>query len=342
MVMSMRAKVFASMVLDGLTALAMLGTALALAAPQSRAGMLGRVPNIPYSPALVLRSVLAKDVLPPEEFWFVVWGDSKVAGRPERDRAMETMLKTILAARPLPVLAFECGDVVSGDGTSEEDWISFERCGRGLFRKFRAVVSYWPTIGDHEDRTGWGGKHYLEFFDLPEVRAEDYGFAPRFNAILVEKCWSFNYKNCHFASFNSMAKEGSRGEKVIMKWLEQDLRRNRKKWVFVFTHRPVTENYTKDYLPLLERFRVTALFAGHVHEYRRFKRKPGTWCTYITQGSCTNPNHGESRPDSVVATREKSFTRVHVLADCCVGETVTIDGKKVLDRFILKPRKLRK
>jgi len=293
------------------------------------------VPNIPYDPARVLKAVAKKDTLPKDEFWFVVWGDSKTANLPSRNNDMETMLRTILAMRPLPVLAFECGDLVSGDGTDENYWIGFENCANGLFRRFRRKVAYWPTLGDHDDPTGWDGRMYLEFFRLPEIHASDYGFAPKYDRILTEKCWSFDYKNAHFVSFNAMPPEGSRGDAVIMRWMREDLRKTTKKWVFIFSHRPATHKFTKDYLALFEEFRATALFAGHVHEYRRFKRKPGRHCTYITQGSCTNPVHGEPSPDSVAASKEKSFTKVHVLADRCEVETVTIDGKKTLDRFVL-------
>jgi len=176
---------------------------------------------------------------------------------------------------------------------------------------------------------------YRAFFRLPEVHAADYGFDPKYDAILTEKCWSFDYKNAHFVSFNAMPPEGSRGPAVIKKWMEEDLKKTRAKWVFVFSHRAATLNFTRDYLPLFERYRVTAFFGGHYHEYRRFRKKPGQYCTYITQGSCTNPSGGRPGGDTVVASAERSFCRVHVLPDRCIVETLAIDGAKRIDHFEL-------
>ena len=99
--------------------------------------LLPKVPNIPYDPAKVLAAVKKKDKLPATEFYFCVWGDSKTAGMKVRNDRYATLMKTVLAMKPLPVIAHEVGDLVPGDGNDEKWWLGYENCANGMFRILR-------------------------------------------------------------------------------------------------------------------------------------------------------------------------------------------------------------
>jgi predicted MPP superfamily phosphohydrolase len=99
--------------------------------------------------------------------------------------------------------------------------------------------------------------------------------------------YSYNYANIHFISLDSYGIESL--DKYLyspdskqMKWLEEDLKANKQKWIIAYWHHPPysmgsrnsdTENDLKsireNVVPLLEKYKVDLVLNGHSHTYER-------------------------------------------------------------------------
>ena len=99
---------------------------------------------------------------------------------------------------------------------------------------------------------------------------------------------SFELHGCLFILLNSqLFNSGLKEENIQRRWLEDHLAQNRHHRIFIFTHYPpfITDHKEQEYydnlseparswlLDLLYKYRVTALFSGHVHSffYNRYK-----------------------------------------------------------------------
>ena len=94
--------------------------------------------------------------------------------------------------------------------------------------------------------------------------------------------FSFDYETCHFVIINSpLINSGDPIEKKQAAWLENDLKENKSKRIFLFSHYPVyvsnpdePESYDNIDEPgrswlinLIETYKPEALFAAHVHNF---------------------------------------------------------------------------
>ncbi|MFH2132534.1 MAG: metallophosphoesterase [bacterium] len=93
---------------------------------------------------------------------------------------------------------------------------------------------------------------------------------------------SFDFDDCHFVLLNSqLLNSGLQAEKDQAAWLAGDLEQNRNKRIFMFCHYPpfitspdepehydnLSEPGRSWLMELIDRYRVKALFSGHVHNY---------------------------------------------------------------------------
>lgn len=138
----------------------------------------------------------------------------------------------------------------------------------------------FPIPGNHEYYSP--GVPYFSIFNLPTA-AESGGLASG-----TESYYSFNYGNIHFIMLNSMGHDGgtllrdSTGEQAV--WLKKDLAANAgtHKWIIACLHHPPYSNGThssdgepeliglrQQITPILERYGVDAVLAGHSHVYER-------------------------------------------------------------------------
>lgn len=121
---------------------------------------------------------------------------------------------------------------------------------------------------------------YYDVFTLPAA-AESGGLASG-----TEHYYSFDYGNIHFIMLDSYGYDGgkllydSTGQQAL--WLKDDLAANTKKWTIVCLHHPPYTNGThfsnsetdliairQQITPILERYGVDAVLAGHSHVYER-------------------------------------------------------------------------
>lgn len=116
--------------------------------------------------------------------------------------------------------------------------------------------------------------------------------------------YSFDYENSHFIILdNSDNKYGF--DDTQMLWLENDLKENQDKQIFIGMHRPIDIPYAEsidisdgatktakesyaNFRKLLQDYKVTEIFAGHVHIY--FSYRLENVPVIITGGAGSEPN----------------------------------------------------
>ncbi len=181
-----------------------------------------------------------------EEFKFAICGD------PHSDwETYETILKD--AEKKDVEFLINLGDLTRVGAESE--YLE----GKSLMAEFE--YDTYLVMGGH-DRVGNGETSYQKHF------GKDY--------------YSFNEDDAHFVVLNnSDQKEGIPADQL--KWIENDLTKNKKQFTFVFAHQPIgfpyansktvgylTEESQKteqDLIDIVKQHKITMFFAGHLHSY---------------------------------------------------------------------------
>lgn len=189
----------------------------------------------------------ARPAAPKGDFRFVVLGDR--ANSPNQT-AFEMVLRDIERLRPDFVVTV--GDMIQGYKDSVgtiRDWDSTLPCLKLL------SCPVYLTPGNHD-------------ITMPEVRN-----------IFVKKTgrnpfYSFDHQNSHFIVLdNALASSAAKMDPDQLKWLEKDLRSlKNKSGIYVFMHRPFWPFGAGVGKPdklhdLFKKYRVTAVFTGHWHNY---------------------------------------------------------------------------
>jgi hypothetical protein len=99
-----------------------------------------------------------------------------------------------------------------------------------------------------------------------------------------DRMYYIDYQGVRFISFDSPGfGEFNQDTTLLLNWLENTLSGNPNRWTVVFTHYPVyscsqgrnNERYRKAVQPLLEKYNVDLVLAGHDHTYCRGFNKEG-------------------------------------------------------------------
>ena len=102
-----------------------------------------------------------------------------------------------------------------------------------------------------------------------------------YTEIILAKIFSFDYENCHFVIINSPNQFRGPREIKQANWLEADLKENRSKRIFLFSHYPLYVSNPKEpesydnvdepgrswLINLIETYKPEALFTAHVHNF---------------------------------------------------------------------------
>jgi 3',5'-cyclic AMP phosphodiesterase CpdA len=187
------------------------------------------------------------------KFQFVVYGDTRT-----RHDVHRTVIEAVLKYAK-PDFVMHTGDLVS-EGSDASLWPVFFDIERELLRK----APFYPTLGNHERN------------------AEDY-----FNFLDAKPYYSFDWGTSHFTVFDSDIENAGATpadkEKfwaAQTRWLEDDLASAQKSdFRFVFAHHPPMtavqrrqgDNPQMTALePTFEKYKVTAGFFGHDHNYQHY------------------------------------------------------------------------
>jgi predicted phosphodiesterase len=198
--------------------------------------------NAPLSQGYSLRTAAGPDQA---AFNFVVFGDT----RTQYD-IHQSVVNRIVEMKPDFVL--HVGDLV-GSGVSPYDWVDFFK----IEQKLMAVAPLYPVLGNHESNSPL----YFNAFYLPNNK----------------RWYTFDYGNTRIIGLEIDGfQETVDPQNQQFTWLEETLASNTQPWVFVFFHAPINTmlalepNWLDNILvPLFEKYNVSAVFAGHFHNYQR-------------------------------------------------------------------------
>jgi acid phosphatase type 7 len=253
------------------------------------------------------------------DFHFVVFGDTRT-----RDDLHRKIAQAISANEPDFVL--HTGDLVT-DGFDTAQWPNFFDIERDLLRK----TVYFPILGNHERNN----QRFHEFFDVKSPY------------------YSFNWGNVHFAlldtdiaNWSVSPSERERFWADQVRWLEQDLAKASKAdfRILVMHHPPMTAYQKEDHMsqetpglmPLCEKYKVSAVFAGHDHNYQHHLQNG---VHYIITGGGGAPLAPVDQPISGITQKVEKiehYVRVKVEGKRALIEAIALDGRKI-DEIELKP-----
>ena len=163
-----------------------------------------------------------------------------------------------------PEFYLHCGDLVEF-GAQPSQWDTFF----GIISPYANDTAYWPSVGNHDTPTAL----YQLYFSLPGN----------------ELYYSFDYGAAHFIALDTTG-DYSNGSTQNL-WLRADLdNASGSDWIFVFFHHPPyssgahgsTLAVRNVLCPLFAEHNVTAVFAGHDHDYEH--ADPGDGVQYFVTG----------------------------------------------------------
>ena len=208
-----------------------------------------------------------------QPFHFVVIGDNRTPGgwrnAYEQPPAFFDNIRAINLLRP--EFAVDVGDLILGVSDTAmvlKEWDYFDEAVSHLQVPLKLVV------GNHDVRNSWSAGV----------------FRRRYGPLH----YSFDHKGSHFIVLNS--EEIGHKDHIVgaqLEWLRQELQKHANAaHVFVFLHKPLWKdryisNWNTDVHPLLARYKVDAVFAGHEHHYEDCGVRDGVHY-FVTGGGGAN------------------------------------------------------
>jgi hypothetical protein len=251
-----------------------------------------------------------------QPFDFVVFGDTRTRHDMHK-RIVEGIVRS-----GSPDLVLHTGDLVA-DGTDTAQWPIFF----GIEKEMLKKTAFFPALGNHE-------RNNKQFYDFFQVGSPYY---------------SFDWGSAHFAVLNSdignvgggpLAKETFWAEQT--RWLEDDLAKSQKaEFRFVIAHHPPITAVSrrqegnpqmKALVPLFEKYKLTAGFFGHDHNYQHYLQNG---IHYIVTGGGGAPLYDVSKPADGITQKVAStehFVKIHVDAGKAKVIAIGLDGSTI-DEF---------
>ncbi len=261
---------------------------------------------------------------------FVVLGDSRTNPDSWKRVAAVTLKEN-------PDLIVHTGDLTAN---GRADWLwdkDFFGPANELFRR----VPFYPVIGNHE----YNAAAFFEFFYTPSRNGRGRHWAQRIGDVLL------------------VGIDGASGWTTGSReywWLDQVLSRSKAKFAFLFSHYPAWTSGPHGKLdkadrpaqrpvrvsqeiiwPLLKKYRVTAMIAGHDHCYERSEPLGGV--THIISGGAGAPLYSKSadaqkqNPYSKIYATKLHYAVFEIRGDMCTMKVITPEGE-VIDTRTWKAR----
>lgn len=248
--------------------------------------------------------------------------------------------------------AVVCGDIDQGgvphisesQGGDNYDDIFFNVYNNGTSTKMLSKECHYTAIGNH-DYYANNGAEYDNSFYLPHNNSENseryYSFTwgdAKYIALDVITPFDNTVFPINFADLEDRWWTDFRQGSPQYEFLENELKCNDKKWVFIYFHEgPWTNYWGADYniptnlggdyyqfdgnvmvrnhlVPLFEEYDVDFVLAGHSHLYERGEKNG---VTYVTSGSAGDSNPGgnilyANHPEIQLAILDNVYTRYKV------------------------------
>jgi hypothetical protein len=247
-------------------------------------------------------------------FRFALYGDNRT--QPEIHRQIVARM-----LKERPDLVLNAGDLVAA-GRQVEQW---EPMFFGPLRPLMREISYWPSLGNHEQNAG----SYYHFFSLPNNEA----------------WYSFDYANAHLIALDSNQPYAPGSPQY--EWLEEDLQHARADWKIVFFHHPMFSAHPTRAVnanrwawePLFLQYGVNLVLTGHDHHYQRcypVGTAKGDRMTYhFTSGGGGAPLYPvQQKIWTAVTESVHHFMLFDIEERKARGKTITVDGKQI-DQFTI-------
>ena len=163
-------------------------------------------------------------------------------------------------------LIIHTGDLAYDSGTIGQ----YEDNVFGVYGDLFRNLPFFPSAGNHDYKTSKGAP-FREVFNLPGDNGE--------------KWYSYDYGRVHFVALDTESDYSTQ-----MKWLDKDLAATKLPWKVIYMHRPPyssgahgsdTTLRTK-LAPVLQRYGVQLVLAGHDHDYERMNPQNGV--AYVVTG----------------------------------------------------------
>lgn len=192
-------------------------------------------------------------------FVFLVYGDTR-----DRDADHASVVQAMVTEHPDFVL--QTGDLVSR-ASDELQWRRYFATAAPLLRN----TPLYPALGNHELRGEPGAGHFQRLFLLPRNRSH------RMRPVY----YAFRFSNSLFLALDG----NSPYDMPQATWLEQELKAaaadSSVRHVFTFIHQPPyavgaycgSQRLQQRIVPILQRYGVRAVFAGHEHAYQHLERR---------------------------------------------------------------------
>jgi acid phosphatase type 7 len=245
----------------------------------------------------------------PDAFQFVVYGDTRTRHDMHR-RVVAAILK--FAA---PDFVMHTGDLVS-NGADSSQWPVFFDIERELLRK----TAFFPSLGNHERND----PQYYEFFGV------------------TTPYYSFDWGSSHFIVLNSdvgnvsaATRESYWNEQVH--WLKDDLEKSQSadSRFLVAHHPPITAVSNRQgnnphmtaLMPMFEKYKLTAGFFGHDHNYQHYLKNG---VHYFVTGGGGAPLYNVDKPPAGITLKVEStehFVVVKVEGKTARVEALRLDGQ---------------
>lgn len=255
---------------------------------------------------------------PPERpFRFLVYGDTRTDSA-----AHQAVVDQMALTNPPPRILLHVGDLTESGTTPEY---------QTFFQIEQAILSrspVYPALGNHELRNL---PNWFNYLYLPGN----------------ERWFTFHYGNCAFYFLDNYSDyaPGTEQYEWFIAGLQADSADPQIRHIFVLFHEPpYTTNaahsgnqMVRDYLcPLFERFRVRAVFNGHIHAY---EHSLVNGVHYITSGGGGAPLHrewGPEQPWTVYRETNYQFMVIDVADEIVTCRSVRADGS-TMELFNLTP-----
>jgi acid phosphatase type 7 len=251
-------------------------------------------------------------------FEFVVFGDTRT-----RHDLHRKIVEAI--AKDNPDFIAHTGDLVT-DGYDTEQWPRFFAIEGDLLKK----TVFFPALGNHE-------RNNVRFYEFFDVKTPYY---------------SFDWGSVHVTILNTdlgnvaISPEGKEAFwREQTRWMQDDLAKSQKAdFRFVVMHHPpftAVKNRQGDnrevqaLVPLFEKYKVNAVFAGHDHNYQRHVYMG---VQYVVTGGGGAPLYPVDGPIPGITQKIEStehYVRVRVEPGKAVLEAIALDGHTI-ESFELK------
>ncbi|HUJ19884.1 MAG TPA: metallophosphoesterase [Bryobacteraceae bacterium] len=244
-------------------------------------------------------------------FEFVVYGDTRTRHEMHR-KVVAAILKYAT-----PQFVLHTGDLVA-DGADSAQWPVFFDIERELLRK----AAFFPSLGNHERNN----RQYYDFFDVSTPY------------------YSFNWGEAHFIVLNSDIGNVSQSElernafwSEQSRWLEEDLAKSQSAaYRFVFAHHPPLTAVARRQgdnphmtalMPMFEKYKLTAGFFGHDHNYQHYLNNGVHY--FITGGGGAPLYDVDKPPEGItkMVVSTEHFLDVKIDGSTVRVEAIKLDGQ---------------